>query len=102
MNWNPWILIIGIILIIVGVGLIVVYIIEYVDKKNKTTKNTILIIVGSVLLVVGLAMGIFYLIKNRRSKKQALEDAGVAVLDMPSPNYNPALLARTPNMGYNY
>lgn len=102
MNWNPWILVIGIILIVAGIGLIVVYIIEYVDKKNKTTKNTILIIAGSVLLVIGLGMGIFYLIKNRRSKKQALEEAGASIIDLPSPGYNPALLARTPSMNYGY
>lgn len=84
MNKNLWKLIVGIILVLIGVGLCVAYLTQHHGKNNKATHITILLIVGIIFAVAGLALVIWYLVSTRPSKKQALENMGISVIEMPN------------------
>lgn len=83
MNKNTWKLIVGIILVIVGVGLGIAYLTEHHGKNNKATHITILLIVGIIFFIAGLALVIWYLFSSRPGKKQALENMGIPVIELP-------------------
>ena len=83
MNKNSWKLIVGIILVILGVGLGIAYLTEHHGKNNKTSTITALLIVGIIAFVAGLALVIWYIVSTRPNKKQALENMGIPVIEMP-------------------
>jgi len=84
MNKGIWKLIVGIILVLIGVGLGIAYLTEHHGKNNKATHITILLIVGIIFAIAGLTLVIWYMVGSRPSKKQALENMGIPVIEMTS------------------
>ena len=66
-----WLIILAVILFIVGIGLLIVGIVEHEDKGKKTSNNKILIGAGLALALIGLIIIIWAIVSKFKSKPSA-------------------------------
>jgi len=63
---KTWALILGIILLAIGAGVLIFFMIEYFDKKNKKIHVSLMIGLSLALIVIGVGFVVYYLITKKK------------------------------------
>jgi amino acid permease len=63
---KTWALILGIVLLAIGAGVLIFFMIEYFDKKNKKTHVSLLIGISLALIVIGVGFVVYYIITKKK------------------------------------